>query len=513
MKKFFKILFSRIAFLLIAFTLQILFVIFSILEFQKYFVYFNTISIVLSILLVLSLISSNIVPEYKIAWIIPIMLFPAFGWILYILFSKPNFNKITTKRERDYYKNMLQEFKTLHKYDTSCIEELEKENIVALNQAKYLINYGRSFIFNNSDTKYYSVGEEYFESLLKELNKAEKFIFMEYFIIQEGEMWDSILEVLKNKVKQGVEVRVIFDDFGCITTLPKNYHKTLEKYGIKCTVFNPAKIIFAPIYNNRTHRKITVIDGKVAFTGGINLSDEYINKVVRFGHWKDTGISMKGEGVWGFTIMFLTNWNFINKTSENFLKFKCPENTISVKDGYVIPFSDSPLDNEFVGQNVYLSLIQNATKYIYINTPYLIVGHEIINALCYAVKRGVEVKICTPHIPDKKSVFEVTRSNYHSLIESGVEIYEYTPGFLHAKSFIVDDQYAVIGTINLDYRSLYLHFECGLWIYNSKVIFDMKKDYFKTLGLCTKISIEDCEKVSGLRKLYRSILKVFAPLM
>lgn len=514
MKKFLDILFGRALILIIGFLLQIIAIIFIIAKFQEYFVYFYTFSIIMSILLLLFVISSTMNPAYKIAWIIPIMLFPAFGWIFYMLFSSTRFNKVTKKNEKVHYTKHLQELPKILSQDEKIIETLEKENIVASGQAKYLKDFGDSPIFKNIESKYLKIGEEYHKELLKELEKAEKFIFMEYFIISKGKMWDSILEILKRKVKEGVEVRIIYDDFGCISTLPRKYYKTLEKFGIKCAAFNPVTPIFTIIYNNRTHRKITIIDGKAAFTGGVNLADEYINEIERFGHWKDTGILIKGESVWSLTAMFLNVWNFIKKSEEDFLKYKCLElNTSNTFDGYVIPFSDSPLDKEIVSSNVYMGLINNATKYIYINTPYLVIDYEMMSALSYASKRGVDVKILTPHIPDKKAVFEVTRSNYQPLVESGVKIYEYTPGFNHAKSFVVDDIYAVIGTINLDYRSLFLHFECGVWIYNSKTIFDIKDDYLETLKKCKEITLKECENISGIRALYRSILKVFAPLM
>lgn len=442
------------------------------------------------------------------------MLSPALGWFFYTLFKTPKIKNLQRKKSLEFNNKITNKIKNYYILNMSYIFELKKENIFAVSQANYLINYANANLYKDSSFEYYPLGEIFFEALLKYLKKAKKFIFMEYFIIKESFMWDSILEILKFKAKQGIEVRLMFDDLGCINTLPKNYKYTLESYGIKCTIFNPVKPIFASIYNNRTHRKITIIDGEIAFTGGINLSDEYINKTSPFGHWKDTGISITGESVWSFTIMFLSSWSLINKKDEDFLKYKASYRIPnSEKNSYVIPFFDNPLDHEIVSHNVYLNLIQSATKYIYINTPYLIVGHDILNSLCSAAKKGVEVIICTPHIPDKKAVFEVTRSKYEVLIKNGVKIYEYTPGFLHAKSFVVDDIYSVIGTINLDYRSLYLHFECGVWIYNSEVIFDIKKDYLKTLKLCKKITLEDCKKISKIKRLYREILNIFAPLL
>lgn len=515
MKKFLEIIFGRAIFLLTAFFLQIIAIIFIVAKFQEYFVYFYVLSIIISILLLLFLISSNMNPAYKIAWIVPIMLFPAFGWIFYILFSGNRFTKVGANNSRKYYTNSLIDLHKILTQNNFIMNELKENSPVAYGQAKYLEDFGQSPVFINSESKYFEIGEEYFKSLLEELEKAEKFIFMEYFIISKGEMWNSILEVLKRKVKQGVEVRLIYDDFGCIMTLPRKYNKELESYGIKCLVFNPVNPVFTIIYNNRTHRKITVIDGKIAFTGGINLADEYINKLERFGHWKDTGIFIKGEGAWSFTVMFLNIWNFIGKTTEDYSKYKVDISSEynNQKDGYVIPFSDSPLDKEIVSSNIYISLINNAKEYVYINTPYLIIDYEMTSALCYAAKRGIDVRIVTPNIPDKKAVFEVTRSNYLPLIEAGVKIYEYKPGFIHAKSFVVDDLYAVVGTINLDYRSLYLHFECGVWIYNSKTIFDIKNDYLITLEKCHNFTLEECKNISGIRELLRSILKVFAPLM
>lgn len=517
MKKFIDILFGRMMILLVAFFIQIALIIFVVIKFQEYFFYFYLIGILFSVLILLFLINSNMNPSYKIAWIIPIMLFPQLGWIFYALFSSGKFSKVTKKKQKSYYAKHIEDLSKVILKDKEILHKLKEEDIIAMRQAKYLIDYGESQIFDNRESKYFKIGEEYYKSLLEELEKAEKFIFMEYFIISEGKMWQSILDILERKVKQGVEVRLIYDDFGCIMTLPKNYDKYLEKLGIKCSIFNPANLIFTIIYNNRTHRKITVIDGKVAFTGGINLADEYINEKERFGHWKDTGIMIKGEGVWGFTIMFLNIWKFLRKVDENFLNYKYnfvnEDNILYKNDGYIVPFSDSPLDKEIVSSNVFVNLINSAINYIYINTPYLIIDYEMTSALCNAAKKGIDVRIVTPFIPDKKNVFEVTRSNYQVLIESGVKIYEYKPGFIHAKSFVVDDKYAVIGTINLDYRSLYLHFECGVWVYKSKSILDMKKDYLDTLEKCNIYTLEECYSVSTIRKLYRSILQIFAPLL
>jgi len=347
------------------------------------------------------------------------------------------------------------------------------------------------------------------------LKKAEKFIFLEYFIIEEGVMWNSILDILKQKAEEGVDVRVIYDDAGCIFKLPYGYNKKLESMGIKCRVFNPLVPLLSSRINNRDHRKIAIIDGHTGFTGGINLADEYINEYEKFGHWKDSAIMIKGEAVWSMTVMFLSMWNYLDGSNEDFNKFKPDIEPLeeSCKDGYVQPFADNPLDDETVGEIVYLNLINKARRYVYITTPYLIIDNEIITALTSAAKGGVDVRIITPYCGDKWYVHEVTRSYYRTLIESGVKIYEYTPGFIHSKTFVVDDEYGVVGTINMDYRSLFLHFECGVWMYKCRTIRDIKKDFNDTLKMCREITIEELNEIKWYKTLERMILRIFAPLM
>ncbi|MDD5879236.1 MAG: cardiolipin synthase, partial [Clostridiales bacterium] len=353
------------------------------------------------------------------------------------------------------------------------------------------------------------------EKLVEELKKAKHFIFLEYFIIEEGIMWNTILEILKEKAKEGVDVRVIYDDVGCVMKLPYKYGDKLEKYGIKCRVFNPFIPILTNRLNNRDHRKIAVIDGYVGFMGGINLADEYINSFEKYGHWKDAAILLKGDAVFNLTVMFLTMWDFINNSDDDYLKYR-PENFTNEKylsKGYVQPFDDSPLVNEPIGETVYLNLINKAKKYIYINTPYLIIDNEMATALKIAAKSGIDVRIVTPHIPDKWFVHAVTRSYYHSFIKDNIKIYEYTPGFMHSKTFVVDDEYAVVGSINLDFRSLYLHFECGAWLYKTDSVLKVKEDFLDTLELCQQISLQDCENVKWPVKFGRLILRMFSPLL
>ena len=399
--------------------------------------------------------------------------------------------------------------------DPNVLDRLEKESQYAKNQALYMLNYSNCPIYENTYNEYLTPGEVKFEKLVEELKKAKHFIFLEYFIIEEGIMWNTILEILKEKAKEGVDVRVIYDDVGCVMKLPYKYGDKLEKYGIKCRVFNPFIPILTNRLNNRDHRKIAVIDGYVGFMGGINLADEYINSFEKYGHWKDAAILLKGDAVFNLTVMFLTMWDFINNSDDDYLKYR-PENFTNEKylsKGYVQPFDDSPLVNEPIGETVYLNLINKAKKYIYINTPYLIIDNEMATALKIAAKSGIDVRIVTPHIPDKWFVHAVTRSYYHSFIKDNIKIYEYTPGFMHSKTFVVDDEYAVVGSINLDFRSLYLHFECGAWLYKTDSVLKLKEDFLDTLELCQQISLQDCENVKWPVKFGRLILRMFSPLL
>lgn len=406
----------------------------------------------------------------------------------------------------------IQKSKSHLKQDENILKEIEEKNLNIYGQVKYISEYAGYPIYKNNRVEYFESGERAFETITKELKKAKKFIFLEYFIIADGEMWQEILKILEEKASQGVDVRLIYDDIGCVGTLPKNYDKYLESKGIKCICFNRLKLILSVVMNNRDHRKIMVIDGNVSFSGGINLADEYINKKSRCGYWKDNAIMIKGEATWNFTLMFLEIWNAYRNESRDYNEFKPVLKEKCDNIGYVCPYGENPIDNEIVGENIYLNIINQAKRYVYIFTPYLIIDNEMISALTLASKRGVDVKIVTPGIPDKKIVFYLTRSYYEMLIENGVKIYEYTPGFIHGKVFLCDDEIATVGSLNLDYRSLYLHFECGVYLYNTNCICDIKKDLLNSINVSNKVEKEDCK--SGIFKaLFQAILRIFAPLM
>ena len=509
MKKILRFITQRVVITALLIVLQALLLFGFIWKLDNYFVYFYAGSVLLSLLITLGIINSKSNPAYKIAWLIPILLFPVFGGLVYLLFGSDRTGRYLRKKLQGIGTEMDNVIGEAHR--RSGAEQLPPD---AANQSRYISHCAYCPPYQNTTTEYLPLGEVKFERMVEELKKAKHYIFLEYFIVQEGKMWNTILDILRQKAAEGVDVRVIYDDMGCIMILPTGYDKTLEQMGIKCRIFNPFVPILSSRFNTRDHRKICVIDGNVGFTGGINLADEYINAYEKHGHWKDTSILLKGEAVFNLTVMFLSMWDYLDSTTgktdySRYYPTVWDENA----KGYVQPFADNPLDDEAVGETVYLNLINKAKRYVYITTPYLILSSEMLTALTSAAKCGVDVRIITPHIPDKWYVHAVSRSHYQPLIEAGVKIYEYTPGFIHAKTFVVDDDYAVVGTINLDYRSLYLHFECAVWMYQTPSVAQVRDDFFKTQQISQEITLEECRSLSFPRRLGRSVLRVFAPLM
>ncbi len=497
MRKIFHLFTSRLFIFAMLIILQISVILLSILKLQEISVYFYFFCQLVSLFAVFYIVSKEDNPMYKIAWIIPILTVPVLGGLFYLLFGK----KPSSKR----IKNIL------YNIENNALKDKNKDILLKLNetplikkQASYINSVGYP-VYENTETLFLSPGEKQFFVMLKELKRAKKFIFMEYFIIEEGKMWNSILDILTEKVKEGVEVRLLYDDIGCIKTLPKLYYKKLRNLGIKVKVFNPFLPSLNIFMNNRDHRKICIIDGDIAFTGGINLADEYINEIERFGHWKDSSVMLKGEAVLSLTQMFLNLWG------ESFNKKYAPTSAFA-SDGYVLPFGDIPIDYELTGENVYMNMINSAKESISIETPYLIIDNEMVTALCLAAKSGIKVNIITPGIADKWFVHEVTRSYYKRLILSGVNIYEYKNGFIHSKIIIADRECAVIGTQNFDYRSLYLHFECGVWMYKSTAVYKAYDDFKNILKASKKITLSDC-KIPWYKAAIRGFLKLFAPLM
>ena len=498
---------KRIIFIVLCIFLQVFFTVTIFTLFSEYFGLVEFLLRFISALIVLSIIKNSNKLSSNISWIILIMLSPIFGTILFIMVTD---NLYHNKMLRTFIKKS-DEIKDYLIQDDKVLKEIGKRDTHVYGQMKYISTSGFP-VYNNDGVKYYKLGEEAFPVMKEELEKAKKFIFMEYFIIAEGKMWDEILEILKRKVKEGVEVRVIYDDFGCITTLDNGYDKYLESMGIKCICFNKLNPVLSIFANNRDHRKILVIDGNVAFSGGINIADEYINHKVRFGIWKDNAIMVKGEATWNFTIMFLNVWNIYRNEDSDYNKYKPSHKNNKKEDGFVIPYASNPLQKESLGEDVYLNIVNQANKYLYIFTPYLIINSDMISSLVLASKRGVDVKIITPGIPDKKIVNMLTKSYYEILIKNGIEIYEYTPGFIHSKVFVCDDAIATVGTINLDYRSIDLNFECGVYLFEAKEITEVKEDAIETIGESHLVTLEEA-KSNFFKKIGQAFLRLFAPLM
>ncbi len=480
--------------------LQILFSLTIYLFFINKVILIHILFGIISLLLTLDLIRTSKNYSYTLPVIISLILFPILGTLLYIIL-KNNMN----------HSKLLKRIKRQEKDSLKYLIPNTKVNISDNSKIKYLTDYSHFPVSTNNDIEYYPLGEIAFEEMLKELKKAEKFIFFEYFIVDHGYMWQSILNILEEKAKNGVDVRVMYDDLGCLSTLDKNYPKELAKLGIKCIPFNRLNPIAGIIMNNRDHRKILVIDGIVAFSGGINIADEYINKTIKHGHWKDNAFKISGDAVWNYTVMFLTMWNSYKKVDSDFTKFK-HKFTKSKENGYVIPYAETPLDDEITGEDVYLNIINQANKYVYIFTPYLIIDTDMINALTLAAKRGVDVRIVIPGIPDKKIVYTLSESYVEPLVKGGVKIYRYTPGFVHSKVFVSDDKVATVGTINMDYRSLYLHFECGCYFENVNIIKDIKKDILDSIDKSHEITKKEA-KQKLVKSIWQALLRLIAPLM
>jgi cardiolipin synthase len=447
---------------------------------------------------------------YKLTWIFLIMLFPFFGGIMYIIF----YSQSNPRRLRRLIERNSRDSREAFFLPGNRLPDLDRAHPEFKPQAHYLQEYAGFPVYTHTKTEYFDSGSAFFHRVLEELEKAENYIFLEFFILQEGVMLNPVVSILERKAKQGLDVRVMYDDLGCFMSLPPNYRRQLEAKGIKCFVFNPFKPILSSLQNNRDHRKIISIDGRVAFTGGMNLADEYINAVERFGHWKDAALMLEGEGAWSLTLIFLRMWNLQNSRQDDYGAFYPWKDSPCAfeSDGFVQPYADNPIDEENVGEHVYIQIINKAKKYVYINTPYLVVDDNLLSALTLAAKSGVDVRIITPHRWDKWIVAITSRSYYRQLISAGVKVYEYTSGFNHSKTFVSDDKIATVGTTNLDFRSLYLHFECGVLVYHSEAVRAVKEDFLRTVPVSHQVRLEECAH-NAFQRLVPDLLRLFAPLM
>ena len=504
--------FSRFGIVLVLLAIQVIFLLGLFLKFSQLAPHYYLFSALFYIFMITVIVNSEHDASSKITWLTIMAFLPIFGALLYIYTSIDIGHRMLKKRVTHILKNT----KNKIQQDKSTLDKAKSvsPDLVALNH--YLNKSGCFPLYENTDVTYYPIGEKMFQSMLNELNKAKDFIFMEYFIVDDGYMWDNILEVLIKKAKEGVDVRVMYDGTCEFALLPRTYPEKLKEFGIQCKVFSPVSPFISTHYNYRDHRKIMVIDGKTAYNGGINMADEYINYTHKFGHFKDVGVMLKGDAVDSFTLMFLQMWS-VNERHCDFSKYlnvgdRLPSES-GMNNGFVMPFGDCPLDKYDVGESVYMDILNRAKDYVYIMTPYMIMDDKLENSLTFAAERGVDVRIILPYISDSFPAQALAKTHYKKLLDAGVKVYEYTPGFVHAKVFVSDDIKAVVGSINMDYRSLYHHFECATYMYNTKCVDDIKNDYHETLSKCQQVTYETIKNDKWYIKLVGKVLKFVAPLL
>lgn len=491
--------------LLILFQIVLL----AVMLFRSYQLYWLAgLLTVLSVVTAFHLLTRSDKSAFKLSLVFLILLFPVFGGAFYWVF---HFQSGSYGFRRGLAR-LFKKQKEGYAPSSAALERAKKEMPKDARLLSYLQSTASFPVFQNTQTRYFPSGKQMLSTMLNDLEAAKRYIFLEYFIIEEGVMWDSILDILQRKAKEGLDVRVIYDDFGSLLTLPPSYEDTLRSMGIRCVAFNRFHPFLTTVQNNRDHRKITVIDGKIAYTGGINLADEYIDEKIRFGKWKDNSIRLCGDAASAFTVMFLQMWSTLTRTEEDSSHYRTAESFCAPSDGWVQPYTDNPMDEIPVGEQVYLHAINRTQSYLYITTPYLMVGDELLSALKYCAQSGIDVRIITPGKPDKPLVHFTTRSYYRELIRAGVRIYEYADGFIHAKTFLSDGDLAIVGTVNMDFRSLYLHFECGACLYRTESVSAIKEDFLDTLTHCRPITEKDC-RPNPIVKLLQDICRIFAPLM
>lgn len=507
-----SMVFSRFGIVLVLLALQILVLLGLFLKFSQLAPHYYIISAVFYIFMITVIVNSDHDASSKITWLTIMAFLPIFGALLYIYTTVDIGHRVLKKKVTHILKNT----KNKITQDKSVIDKAEEicPDVADLNY--YLNKSGRFPLYENTDVTYYPIGEKMFQSMLVELDKAKDFIFMEYFIVDDGYMWDNILEVLIKKANEGVDVRVMYDGTCEFALLPRTYPSSLEKLGIHCKVFSPVSPFISTHYNYRDHRKIMVIDGKTAYNGGINMADEYINYTHKYGHFKDVGVMLKGDAVDSFTLMFLQMWS-VNERHCDFSKYLNVGDCLSAggyfSNGFVMPFGDCPLDEYDVGKSVYMDILNRAKDYVYIMTPYMIMDGELENSLTFSAERGVDVRIILPHISDSFVAQALAKTHYKKLLDAGVKVYEYTPGFVHAKVFVSDDVKSVVGSINMDYRSLYHHFECATYMYGTRCIEDIKSDYKDTLAKCQQVTYESIKNDKWYIKLIGKVIKFVAPLI
>ncbi len=513
LRKLFSILFSRYMLSAIIILAEIGLLLCLVIEMSAYSALFLVFMLFINLIVLVAIINADYNPEYRVTWIAVVLIVPVLGAVIYILFRR----RKMSKREAKMADEVLSRIDK-HRENPIELDELAHASHLAAGKAMAILNQDRTAdVYRGTVARYYPMGDEMYRDMLSDIKEARKYVFLEYFIIDEGVMWDAIHAALVDCVARGVEVRLIYDDIGCMKTLPPRFDRTLLDEGIHAVRFAPVSPIVSVAHNNRDHRKILVVDGRKAYTGGINIADEYIGERIRFGVWKDGGVRVEGDAARGFVSLFLATYDITCGSMSDYERYIGKQSKVEEAlgdGGFYIPFGSgpSPMYSRPVGKRAFLDIINQAERYVYITTPYLIIDFDLTEALCGAAERGVDVRIITPGIPDKPMVKVMTKSSYPYLMRHGVKIYEYTPGFMHHKVLLADDAYAVIGTINMDYRSLVHHYEDALWMYLSPTLKDIRDDYMKTLTECHRIT-EDEAKLGPLEWLIKCALRLFAPLL
>lgn len=512
MNKLLKLIYSNKFFAILTLILQVGMIAMYIFSISNNVRFYLLASNFISVIFILVEINRHEESAFKITWIMLIAVVPYFGWFFY-LYTHTGIISGDILKAHKKAQNVLDKYRA---DDSELIDEMDRKG-VDTSLVKYLSRMGGSPVFKNTSVTYYALGDDMFKSMVDELRNAEKFIFMEFFIINRNSyMWQIIEEILIDKATAGVDVRLMYDGMGCMGIVDKDYNKELERKGVKCQIFAPLQPLLSTYQNNRDHRKIIVIDGRCAFSGGVNLADEYINRIDRFGHWKDTGTKLVGEGVAGYTELFLTMWcTTSEKYEEDMGRFMRASERFSMNDaqGYVVPFGDSPLDNRLVGRSAYVDMLNSAKDYVDIMTPYFVIDEYIYDAMEYARARDVKIRLILPGIPDKKMPYCLARSYYKDLFEIGVEVYEYVPGFVHAKNTVCDGKRAIVGTINYDYRSLYLHYECATYMLNVPEVSEVEYDFVETLSKCRRVTQVEYEKFPRWYRIMGRILRFVATMI
>lgn len=525
MRKFLKFITGRLAWTFLFLLIQAAFI-FVTLKYAESSFGLSVFNFILGLVISFAIFTRNDAPEYRLSWILLISVAPIFGCFMYLIFGNKKRGKWEKRKIENYQELMKEhtigEFSLVPTQAKAVFAVQPPEGVLAptnlppedIRLQSYLSRVTGSVSYASTEVSYYSLGDYVYPVMLEELKKAKRFIFLEYFIYEKGVFWDKVLAILKEKVAEGVDVRLMYDDMGSINTLPYKYYLELRQYGIKAVAFNPVRPRLNPRLNYRDHRKVCIIDGNTAISGGINIADEYINRRIRFGHWKDNSFILRGSGVWGYTFMFLQLWLFAAPKEyyiEDFSQYYPTEK--GHDDGLIQTFGDSPLDDFNVAENAYIHLLNTAKKYVWISTPYLILDSAMINALILAAQCGVDVRIITPAVPDKKIVYALTKTNYVQLLSNGVRIFEYLPGFIHSKMFLCDDKRAIVGTTNMDFRSFFLHFESGSVFYGGSMVSSVKTDFLETFELCKEVSLASMKKRSWIMKLTGQVAKLIAPLL